>query len=187
MRSLVLLILATFVSSPGGLLAGTIELPGLQGAYTGADSPRSVSIDTGGPIEDLSTVSLELHGMFDTSWTSEGGIPVTWCAEFAATFFDADPGFWMAVLISDGHEGEFHATIEFSSLFGASWAFLADGEGELTFEFEPCAVVGEPQDQDWSLGPFGAIYSATLNLDGTVAGESLSFSRIKALYRQVGP
>ena len=183
MRAFFYFVLIAFLVAPGVAGSGTILLRELQGDYTGDDPSRSVSVDFGGPVADLTAISLELHGMFDTTWIAESGLEVSWCASFGAVFLEPDPGFWMAVLPSDGNEGEFHATVDFNSLFGATWDFLAGGAGTLTFEFTPCAPVGGPGSMDWSLGPFGSIYSANLIYDGTGPEESLTFSAIKALYR----
>lgn len=170
------------ISSPSWLLAGSTPVPGLVGEYDGESPPRIVVVEFGQALDGISDMTLELEGMFDTSWVTTEGGSAELCADFEASFLEPDPGFWQAAVISLDREGDFQATVPFSSLFGATWEFLADGVGELTFEFAPCGITGgaAPKTQT---GPIGAVYSAILVYDDAVAEARVPFAGIKAMYR----
>ena len=168
------------VLAVGFAFADQVSLPGLIGEYSGASGERSVDFDFGGNVSDIASVSLELFGTVHTSWVSADGDTSMWGGEFSASFREPDQGFWFCYT-HWSLSGEFHTIITFSSIGGATWDFLSDGQGEISFGFFPAILVGIIDGM--GPAPTGTITSATLILDGTVATESQTLGHIKSLYR----
>lgn len=160
--------------------AEEIPLPDFVGEYSGASGERSIVFEFSGDPSEISSAYLSLSGSINTSWVSSEGDTTTWGGEFTAAMYEPDAGFWMA-FTDWGEAGEFQAIIPFLSIGGATWDFLADGQGEIHLGFNPYALVGSIDGTGPE--PTGSISSATLVIEGPVAEESFSFGQFKALYR----
>lgn len=180
MKTTIFLIITISVMTTGFAFANQISLPDLIGEYSGALGERSVVFDFGGDVGEVVSVSLELYGAIHTSWASAAGDTFVWGGEFSASFLEPDPGFWYCSTEWE-LSGEFHTTVTFSSFAGATWDFLSDGQGEITFGFFPYPLGGIVDGT--GPDPTGSISSASLILEGTVAAEPESWEHIKCLYR----
>jgi hypothetical protein len=180
MKAIIIVVITISVMASGFSFADQVSLPGLIGEYSAALGERMVMFDFGGNVGEISSVYLELYGTVHTSWVSADGDTSMWGGEFSASLMEPEPGFWFG----STHwslSGEFHTIVAFSSIGGATWDFLSDGQGEITFGFFPFGLVGLIDGTGPE--PTGTISSATLIIEGPVATESRSFGHIKSLYR----
>ncbi len=179
-----LLLVAFSTGSPAHIIE--IPVPELVHAYDRYSPAEHVDFDLGGPVDVVNGLSLRLVGEVFPGVQEYEGVEYPWCAEFIGSILDQGPGFWMAGLNS---EGPFDETIPFNDLLGATWDWLLDGAGTLTFEFVPCGWFPETILITW---PTGIISEAILIFDvdfvtGIPTQDELpegwiTMSRIKSLY-----
>ncbi len=181
MKYLVMAIVGLVAASCPVVYAFEVPVPELVGDYTYGSSERSVIVDLGGGVNEISSMSLELSGTVNSGWYEVIGETVLWGGGLTAVFAEPNPGS-MRASTEDELNGPFVVTIDFYSLGGATWVFLLDGVGVLGFVFTSSSLVQQPD----VLGPEPTctIESAKLLVTGgAVAIEACSWSGVKALFR----
>jgi len=181
MRAVLLSLLFITCIIPANLFAAEVALPELVGEYAIGDKV-TVNVDFGHPIADLSRVGLELTGLVETSWVITESDTSSWSMKFIASFAEPDPGFWTAeakTWITPGVV--LYSFTYFSSQFGATSDFLADGRGELNFEVAPQGYTGTIVSS--GPPPWGRILSARLVFDEAVSTKMVSWGGVKSLFR----
>ncbi len=138
-------------------MAMEIPLPELIGYYDDSTGPVTITVGT-------NSSQGELH---------------PWPAEFIALFIEPPGGFWY-VGVGVGVDGAFDETLEFQSFYDPDWEFLADGTGELTFEFAPAMLTGGAVP---ITPPTGTITAVSLLIELAVANKVSTWSQLKAHYR----
>jgi len=163
-----------------------IEVPlrALLGTYL--DTARTTSFQLPSRPSAVRSVSLRVHGTTRFATYScdgpNGYGPQTPVETGINVEMSASPGYWVTGQNNEA-PGTFGWTREFVPFFGATWAFLLDGTGELWLAADgesavpECFLVG-PRD-------FVTLDDVTLLVDGDfpTASEARSWGRIKAIYR----
>lgn len=166
-----------------------ISLPGLLGNY-----PLSESNGTRTTTFQLPQMPSVIHGasfriagtaVLGSADCDEYGENADWPMEFFAYMTDATLKLWLASPAPPPitPDGSFAWTAPFHTFNAATWAFLLDGEGEISLRGAPTALIGGCHEP-WVV-PSGTVTEAVLIIDAEfpVAVESSTWGRIKALYR----
>ncbi|MBN1505158.1 MAG: hypothetical protein JW952_08870 [Candidatus Eisenbacteria bacterium] len=141
--------------------------------------------DTGQLIDSIASVSIVWSGLIVAGTGHGDGVLrdsdewFSWPGQFCATMYP-DPGVmacWYAY--SPATEGAFAAASVFDGLFTNSWDFLRDGEGTVRISIVPIIVLGGI----CVIPPQGALDEAKLVIDYVTAVESLTWGRLKTLFK----
>jgi hypothetical protein len=176
-NSLTSLLLLCFLARPAHAVVVEIPLPGLLGAYPPV--LRTTSFELSAPPSAIHGVSLRISGTLEFGMLDceEGQFP-TGC-NARGDMWDAPTHLWSAGYYMD-MAGYFSWTQPFETSSGATWNFLADGSGEITFQ------AGYVLTWCFELRPpTVTVTEAVLIVDAEfpVAIESSTWGKIKALYR----
>ena len=183
-----------FGAASAGAVVVEIPLPALHGTYGpwSVGNFRTVAFALPQPPSVVRAVSLRLRGSTQVGRIScDFGTPAErdWHSTFASEMIDSAPGAGWTTgycpAVPSG--GEFECTLAYDGYFfppysPPTWAFLADGQGELTLVLADqnalmCAELTE--------FPIGVIEEATLIVDMDFAVPALprSWGQIKVAYR----
>jgi len=192
--------IALFALALGAASAGAavveIPLPALQGTYGPplGNMGGTVSFTLPQLPSVVHAVSIRLRGSTQVGRMLCDGNPVPVERDWSSTFFSEMIGTTSGTWVTDYCQaalagGEFECTIAYDPAFlppspPPTWAFLADGQGELSLalvDMNPlmCSEISE--------FPIGVIDEATLVVDMDFAVSALprSWGQVKTIYRSL--
>ena len=183
-----------FGAASAGAVVVEIPLPALQGTY--GPPPDNMGRTVAFALPQLPSVvhavSIRLSGSTQVGRMLCDGHPVPVERDWRSTFFsemvESGPGTWVTDYCQAALAGgTFECTIAYDPAFAPSsppptWAFLADGLGELWLLL---ADMNPLMCTELTEFPIGVIEEATLIVDMDFAVSALprSWGRIKAIYR----
>lgn len=183
-----LLLLATLLSTAASAETIEIPLPALHGHYpTAGIWERTVSFIISPPPVAIFDASFRVSGTLGSGMAEcDGGDTYPWPISIGVLLDDPDAGWWSGGLQGPEEAGAVSETfpIDPSLSDPPGWAFLLDGEGELTFYAAPNPLVG----LCWPItpDPEADITEAVLILEVElpVSSSASSWSKVKSLYRR---
>jgi hypothetical protein len=164
-----------------------VLLPGLAGAYSGnSTTTRSATIQLPRIPDLIHSVSIRVEGVADVgvAHCQQSGTANVWPMEFIGEMTDSPDGFWLAFPPPRYSSGPFESAGEFEPMTETTtWAFLMDGEGEITLSGGPASELLLCDPIVWPDG--GNVTEAWLIVDAEfpLAVEASTWGRVKALYR----
>jgi len=162
--------------------AETIEvpLPAAVGAYR-CGVENTIPFDVGQTLDSVLTVSVVWSGSIVGGLGHGDGVErdanewFSWPGNFSATMYPGtDWHAWSPLM-----EGEFAVKSVFGGFFAHSWDFLLDGEATVVISLNAAIVVGGIMVTP----PQGTIHDAQLVIDYTTPVESLTWGRVKSMFR----
>lgn len=180
---------AMLIGANAGATTIEISLPGLLGEYPldGSNATRTTTFVLPEIPAAIDGVSLRVAGTTEVGeLLCEGGVTSAWSMDCTAWMEDpANPRLWSAWSPMPQVSGAFGWTAAFTTSppnTTTDWAFLLDGEHEISLWMAPAPLVGLCSVIS---SPTAIVTEAVLIIDvpSPVPAESTTWGRVKALFR----
>ena len=173
-----------------------VAVPGLLGTYPmePPDATRTAAFQLPQPPTVVHGASIWIKGTMQLGleMCESGGPYESWPMDLGSYMIDDAGEWWSALAQSPSSTGPFSWEAQFTSYLrpgAATWSFLLDGEGEISFYAAPAPFLyddycwpAHPWPEGWPTATIQAAY-LIIDADFPVTAHGATWSRIKAQYR----